>query len=98
MDGAVFQWAEAVSSSSHHAKAVAHNIADLRHQLDDVVHAIDDLGTFRFDEGTEEYEILEKARGLSDLVERGIAKVGSEIVDVMKELQDLRRAVEFYRP
>jgi hypothetical protein len=51
----------------------------------------------RFDDDTEEYEILEKARQLWASVSGGASQLRTSLHAVAAEVNDLRRVVDFYK-
>lgn len=97
IDESTYEWAAQVTASRDDADSLTGDITDLQHHLNDLVHTIGDLDTVRFDDDTEDYEILEKARGLWDLVASGVRDIRNSINDVANDVNDLRRAVDFYR-
>lgn len=98
MDDAVLRWAQEVQNSEFEADSLQQEAANLQHMVTDLTHAIRDLGTMSFDPDSEEYEVLEKARGLWQLVSDGVAKARRTISEATSEVHDLKRAAEFYKP
>ncbi|MFN3004970.1 MULTISPECIES: hypothetical protein [Mycolicibacterium] len=97
MEDAIYRWSEEVTNSANDADSLGDDISDLRHHLDDLVHTIKDLSTVRFNDDTEDYEILSKAQDLWNLVSGSVSQIRRSIGDSINEVNDLRRAVDFYR-
>ncbi|WP_425005749.1 hypothetical protein [Mycolicibacterium sp. S3B2] len=95
MTDAIYKWTTEVNNSKDEAGSLVHDINDLHHRLDDLVRTIRDLGVARFDD-VEDYEVREKARGLWDLVSKGVGDIRRTIQSAGNEVYDLRRSVEFY--
>lgn len=98
MNDAILQWAQEVKNSEFEADSLRRDVSNLEHQVVDLVHAIRDLGMIAFDPEAEPYVVLEKSRGLWQLVSDSVAKIRRTINDATSEVHDLKRAAEFYKP
>lgn len=96
MNESAYQWSAEVASSTREAEDLEREISTLQHQLDHLVRTIQALGMVRFPDTMEDYEVLEKARGLLDLVSSGVRVLRNSIQNIANEVNDLRRAVDFY--
>ncbi|MCA4995090.1 hypothetical protein HWD35_10240 [Tsukamurella tyrosinosolvens] len=93
---ATYEWNKEVNNSTSEAESVERDIESVIHALKDLTHVLKDLRDSRF-ENEEDYVVYQHARQLWDIVSAGTSTIRNELSDARSAIEDLRRAVEFYR-
>lgn len=96
MNDALLTWSSEVTNSKEEAASLQLDIDAMTHHLEDLVDKIRDLGTVRFKDETEDYEILEHARALWDSVSTGTRAIRATLAEATNQVNDLRRVVDFH--
>lgn len=93
---AMTEWKAKVSESVNDAQRTTGAVHDVQRQVDWLIDTIQGMKDTRFPHDMEDYEVLEKARNLHDIVARTMQNIDAKLLQISNEIFDLRRAVEFF--
>ena len=92
----VFKWSQEAHSAATVVESLYGDSKSIEHQIDDLLHTVKDLSTVRF-YNLPDQDVVNKANDLFQLVSNECAKLKRSMQDVSNDINDLRRAVDFYR-